>query len=143
MSLQIFWAIPCRSCLALLASHQGRKKMFLICSILQLKREKITDYWYALPSHKDYVQEGTETSKLIKEIMESAMLQLCAHYWLNRTRYNHAIVSRIGGWKSVQTLIDCYGQPDEDYIIIFLTSNQKANEFMDCQFKMTLLDSLK
>ncbi|MDE1729077.1 MAG: hypothetical protein KGH81_07880, partial [Thaumarchaeota archaeon] len=25
-----------------------------------------------------------------------------AHYWLNRTKYNHAIVARIGGWKSVQ-----------------------------------------
>ena len=31
------------------------------------------------------------------------------------------LVSRIGGWKLVQTLIDCYGQPDEDYIIKFLT----------------------
>lgn len=50
-----------------------------------------------------------------------ALRHVGAHYWLNRTKYNHVIVSRIGGWKSVQTLIDCYGQPDEDYIIKFLT----------------------
>lgn len=62
-----------------------------------------------------------------------ALRHVGAHYWLNRTKYNHAIVSRIGGWKSVQTLIDCYGQPDEDYIIRFLTSNQKTNEFIDSQ----------
>ena len=29
--------------------------------------------------------------------------------------------------KSVQTLIDCYGQPDEDYIIKFLTCNNIGN----------------
>jgi hypothetical protein len=52
-----------------------------------------------------------------------ALRHVGAHYWLNRTKYNHVIVARIGGWKSVQTLIDCYGQPDEDYIIKFLTSN--------------------
>jgi len=52
-----------------------------------------------------------------------ALRHVGAHYWLNRTNYNHVIVSRIGGWKSVQTLIDCYGQPDEDYIINFMTSN--------------------
>jgi len=52
-----------------------------------------------------------------------ALRHVGAHYWLTRTNYNHVIVSRIGGWKSVQTLIDCYGQPDEDYIINFLTSN--------------------
>lgn len=40
------------------------------------KAKKLTDYWYALESHQDYVQEATETSKLIKEVMESAMLQL-------------------------------------------------------------------
>lgn len=50
-----------------------------------------------------------------------ALRHVGAHYWLNRTNYNHVIVSKIGGWKSVQTLIDCYGQPDEDYIINFLT----------------------
>jgi predicted transcriptional regulator len=55
-----------------------------------------------------------------------ALRHVGAHYWLNRTNYNHVIVSRIGGWKSVQTLIDCYGQPDEDYIIQFLTNNHKS-----------------
>jgi hypothetical protein len=54
-----------------------------------------------------------------------ALRHVGAHYWLNRTNYNHVIVSRIGGWKSVQTLIDCYGQPDEDYIISFLTEGTK------------------
>jgi len=53
-----------------------------------------------------------------------ALRHVGAHYWLNRTKYNHVIVSRIGGWKSVQTLIDCYGQPDEDYIIKFLTDDR-------------------
>ena len=52
-----------------------------------------------------------------------ALRHVGAHYWLNRTNYNHVIVSRIGGLKSVQTLIDCYGQPDEDYIIKFLTDD--------------------
>jgi len=55
-----------------------------------------------------------------------ALRHVGAHYWLNRTKYNHVIVSRIGGWKSVQTLIDCYGQPDEDYIINFLTDNRSS-----------------
>ncbi len=55
-----------------------------------------------------------------------ALRHVGAHYWLNRTKYNHAIVSRIGGWKSVQTLIDCYGQPDEDYIIKFLTDDHSG-----------------
>jgi len=56
-----------------------------------------------------------------------ALRHVGAHYWLNRTNYNHVIVSRIGGWKSVQTLIDCYGQPGEDYIINFLTDNHVHN----------------
>ncbi|MHB8547159.1 MAG: hypothetical protein ACYDAJ_10375 [Nitrosotalea sp.] len=56
-----------------------------------------------------------------------ALRHVGAHYWLNRTKYNHAIVARIGGWKSVQTLIDCYGQPDEDYIINYLTENKSGS----------------
>ncbi|MGI0026896.1 MAG: hypothetical protein ACREAD_03550 [Nitrosopumilaceae archaeon] len=56
-----------------------------------------------------------------------ALRHVGAHYWLNRTKYNHVIVSRIGGWKSVQTLIDCYGQPDENYIINFLTENKSGS----------------
>jgi hypothetical protein len=56
-----------------------------------------------------------------------ALRHVGAHYWLNRTNYNHVIVSRIGGWKSVQTLIDCYGQPDENYIINFLTENKSGS----------------
>ena len=59
-----------------------------------------------------------------------ALRHVGAHYWLNRTNYNHVIVSRIGGWKSVQTLIDCYGQPDEDYIIQFLTSNNVRSNLL-------------
>jgi len=55
-----------------------------------------------------------------------ALRHVGAHYWLNRTKYNHVIVSKIGGWKSVQTLIDCYGQPDEDYIIKFLTDGHSG-----------------
>jgi len=56
-----------------------------------------------------------------------ALRHVGAHYWLNRTNYNHGIVSKIGGWKSVQTLIDCYGQPDENYIINFLTENKSSS----------------
>ena len=59
-----------------------------------------------------------------------ALRHVGAHYWLNRTKYNHAIVARIGGWKSVQTLIDCYGQPDEDYIINFLTENKSESQLL-------------
>lgn len=40
------------------------------------KAKKITDYWYALESHQDYVLEAKETSKLIRDVMDSAILQL-------------------------------------------------------------------
>ena len=33
--------------------------------------------------------------------------------------------------EAVQTLIDCYGQPDEDYIIKFLTENKSGSILLD------------
>lgn len=40
------------------------------------KAKKLTDYWYALESHQDYVLEAKETSKLIRDVVDSAILQL-------------------------------------------------------------------
>ncbi len=50
-----------------------------------------------------------------------ALRHVGAHYWLERLDYNHGIVCRIGGWKSVQTLIDCYGQPPAEWVMKRLT----------------------
>lgn len=40
------------------------------------KAKKLTDHWYALESHQDYVLEAKETSKLIRDVVDSAILQL-------------------------------------------------------------------
>lgn len=40
------------------------------------RAKKLTDYWYALESHQDYIEEAYETSKFIREIMDKAMVQL-------------------------------------------------------------------
>ncbi len=89
-------------------------------------QEELNKIYKELPSifEEIYREAGIKEEYFyIKQV--HALRHVGAHYWLNRTKYNHAIVSRIGGWKSVQTLIDCYGQPDEDYIIHFLTENKK------------------
>ncbi|MGB6463382.1 MAG: hypothetical protein WBF38_04060 [Nitrosotalea sp.] len=97
-------------------------------------RQELNKIYVELPKifEEVYRQAGIKEEYFyLKQV--HVLRHIGAHYWLNRTKYNHAIVSRIGGWKSVQTLIDCYGQPDEDYIIRFLTSSQKTNEFIDYQ----------
>src|SRR5207245_844633 len=87
-------------------------------------QEELNKIYKELPKifEEIYLEAGIKEEYFyIKQV--HALRHVGAHYWLNRTKYNHAIVARIGGWKSVQTLIDCYGQPDEDYIINFLTKN--------------------
>lgn len=39
-----------------------------------------------------------------------------AHYWLDRTHLNHAVVAKIVGWKDIQTLISCYGEITDEQI---------------------------
>jgi hypothetical protein len=53
-----------------------------------------------------------------------ALRHVGAHYWLARPEvaYNHTLVAKIGGWKSPQTLIDCYGELSEEFVIQKLTS---------------------
>lgn len=41
---------------------------------------------------------------------------ISAHYWLERTNLNHAVVAKIVGWKDVQTLIQCYGEITDSQI---------------------------
>jgi hypothetical protein len=54
-----------------------------------------------------------------------------AHYWLNRpeVNYNHSIVARIGGWKDVNTLIQCYGAISEEFLMDLLTGKRQTLRF--------------
>lgn len=54
------------------------------------------DYFYSRPMH--------------------ALRHISAHYWLDRTGLNHAVVAKILGWKDVQTLISSYGEITDDQI---------------------------
>jgi len=40
-----------------------------------------------------------------------------AHLWLRRTNYDYVLVAKIGGWESVQTLIDCYGEMPPEIVL--------------------------
>jgi transcriptional regulator NrdR family protein len=57
-----------------------------------------------------------------------ALRHVGAHYWLARPEasYNHTLVAKIGGWKSPQTLIDCYGELPEEFVIQKLTGGAAA-----------------
>lgn len=57
-----------------------------------------------------------------------ALRHVGAHYWLARPEvaYNHTLVAKIGGWKSPQTLIDCYGELPEEFVIQKLTGGAVA-----------------
>jgi integrase/transposase len=46
-----------------------------------------------------------------------ALRHVSAHYWLERTNYNHVAVAKICGWTDVQTLISCYGEMTDEQIV--------------------------
>jgi predicted transcriptional regulator len=57
-----------------------------------------------------------------------ALRHVGAHYWLARPEvsYNHTLVAKVGGWKSPQTLIDCYGELPEEFVIQKLAGTVQA-----------------
>ena len=52
-----------------------------------------------------------------------------AHYWLERTEYNHSFVAEIGGWKTIDELQVSYGKIPPSVVIKKIKSaNSEINE---------------
>jgi len=46
-----------------------------------------------------------------------ALRHVGAHMWLRKTGYNHSVVSEVGGWLTVQELVDSYGKIPHDMML--------------------------
>lgn len=54
-----------------------------------------------------------------------ALRHVGAHYWLRITGYNHSVVAMIGGWHTVQELVDSYGQVPPDQVLRSIFGDKK------------------
>ena len=68
--------------------------------------KKISTAFYDLYRYlgKETVNDGYFMSHFFH-----ALRHVGAHYWLRKTNYNHSVVALIGGWSTIQELIDSYG----------------------------------
>ena len=84
-----------------------------------------------LDKESDYQTFEDRISKKLRELYQAlgltdpyfymkpihSLRHIGAHLWLRRTKYDYFLVAKIGGWSSVQTLIDCYGELDSEAIL--------------------------
>jgi integrase len=55
-----------------------------------------------------------------------ALRHVGAHHWLGLTKYNYALVAKIGGWDDPTTLQKCYGEMPGEVVIEALRDARKA-----------------
>jgi len=93
-----------------------------------------------LDNESDYRHLEARMSKKLKEVYQAlgltdpyfydkpihSLRHIGAHLWLRRTNWDYVLVARIGGWESVQTLIDCYGEMTADVVLQKIMELEKA-----------------
>jgi len=113
-----------------IAQHPQRKRLFIENDMgSQIFARKI-----ATKLEEAYQHLG-KTDKYFYMKPIHTLRHIVAHLWLRRTKYDYGLVSIIGGWDDVQTLIKCYGAMPPEIVL----SKINALEESECYLRMKQL----
>jgi len=99
------------------AKRKGHTKFIFVPDDIkpyQIKYEEIKKISKAL--REAYKYAGVIEPYFYKKPLHS-LRHVGAIRWLEATNWNYALVAKIGGWLSVQTLMDCYGGIPQEVVI--------------------------